>query len=136
MRNVHWIIIHQSASNRPEHDNIKTIRDWHLARNFSEIGYHFVIDSKGIVHKGRDEDKKGAHIQGHNSGSLGICLLGLFNKNNPPNEKQLNALEILLIEKCSQYGLEKKDILGHNDLAATECPGFDLHGWLASRGWH
>jgi N-acetylmuramoyl-L-alanine amidase len=138
-RRIHWIIIHQSASSNPKHDNPATIERWHRDRGFSEVGYHFLIDSKGILHKGRDENKIGAHTLGNNRGSLGICLLGLFDKSNPdrqPTPAQFKTLEILLIDLCSRHDLKKSDILGHSDLSATLCPGFDLHGWLSSLEWH
>jgi N-acetylmuramoyl-L-alanine amidase len=155
-RKINWIIIHQSASNHPEHDNIDTIKQWHLDRGFSDVGYHYFIRKDGTIEKGRDESKKGAHVKDHNSSSLGICLSGEGNtekekqliakEKDPeklkkmikvhPTEDQLKALEVLLIDICSRHDLEKKDILGHKDLAPTECPGFDLHGWLSSRGWH
>ena len=131
-RAIHWIIIHQSASNNPAHDNIETIRKWHLDRNFSDIGYHFFINKAGEVFKGRDEDKIGAHVKGHNKSSLGICLSGEGEK----TPEQLKALEILLIDICSRHNLEKKDILAHNDLSPTLCPGFDLHKWLSGLLWH
>jgi N-acetyl-anhydromuramyl-L-alanine amidase AmpD len=132
MRKVNWIVIHQSASRLKQHDNIETIRKWHLERGFKDIGYHYYINMDGKVFKGRSEDKEGAHVKGHNKGSLGICLGGEGEK----TPAQLNALEVLLIDLCSRHELEKKDILAHADLAATECPGFDLHGWLATRKWH
>jgi N-acetylmuramoyl-L-alanine amidase len=130
-RKINWIVIHQSASNNPKHDNLETIRQWHKERGFKDVGYHFFIKKDGTVSKGRDEDKEGAHVKNHNKGSLGICLSGEGEK----TPEQLRALEVLLIDLCSRHDLEKKDILGHNDLAATECPGFNLTGWLASRAW-
>jgi N-acetylmuramoyl-L-alanine amidase len=131
-RVIHCVVIHQSASSNPLHDNIETIRQWHLDRNFSDIGYAYFIRKNGLVEKGRDEDKIGAHVKGHNKSSLGICLSGEGEK----TPEQLKALEILLIDICSRHNLEKKDILAHSDLAPTLCPGFDLHGWLSSLRWH
>lgn len=131
-RKIHWIVIHQSATNNPKHDNIETIRGFHLDRGFADIGYHFFLNKSGEVFKGRDEDKIGAHVKGHNSGSLGICLSGEGEK----TPAQLKSLEVLLIQLCGKYDLEKKDILAHKDLAPTECPGFDLHGWLSGLSWH
>jgi len=131
-RAIHWIVIHQSATNNPAHDNIETIRKFHLDRNFSDIGYHYFINKAGEVFKGREEDKVGAHVKGHNKSSLGICLSGEGEK----TPEQLKSLEILLIDICSRHELEKKDILGHNDLTPTLCPGFDLSAWLSSLRWH
>jgi N-acetylmuramoyl-L-alanine amidase len=135
-RRVNWIVIHHSATGHKHHDDVSAIRAMHIERGFSEVGYHFFIKQDGTIQKGRPEDKEGAHVKGHNKGSLGICLSGNFTKDKGPGEAQLNALEILLIDLCSRYELTKQDILGHGDLAATLCPGFDLTGWLASREWH
>jgi N-acetylmuramoyl-L-alanine amidase len=130
-RNINWVVIHQSASNNPAHDDISVIRKWHLDRQFSDVGYHYFIKKNGEVQKGRDESQKGAHVQGHNSDSIGLCLSGEGEK----TPEQLRALEILLIDILGRHGLTKKDVLGHKDLAATECPGFDLSAWLDSLPW-
>jgi N-acetylmuramoyl-L-alanine amidase len=134
MRKVNWIIIHCSASDIPAHDNIETIRKWHMdERNFSDVGYHFFIQKNGVVEKGRDEDKVGAHVMGHNKDSIGICLSGKTDF----TAMQFKALEILLIDLCGKYELEKMDILGHSDLDGKKtCPNFDLAAWLSSLSWH
>lgn len=131
MRKINWIIVHQSASNNPKHDNIETIRDWHTSQGWSDVGYHWFINKAGGVYAGRDESKVGAHCKGHNSDSIGICLSGEGEKTTA----QLVALENLIINICTRYNLSKDSVLGHNDLAPTECPGFDLHGWLKSLSW-
>jgi len=132
MRLVNKVIIHQSASNNSSHDDINVIRSWHKERGFNDVGYHYFIKKNGEVQIGRSEESVGAHCKGHNFDSIGICLSGLGEKTTD----QLDSLEVLLIDICSRHDLEKKDILGHKDLAATECPGFNLHGWLATREWH
>ena len=132
MRKITAIVVHQSASNNPKHDNIETIQRWHKERGFTEIGYHFFINKAGVLFKGRDIQKAGAHVKGHNASTIGICLSGEGEK----TPEQLKTLERLLSELGGKYGLEKQDILAHNDLANTECPGFDLHAWLSKLNWH
>jgi N-acetylmuramoyl-L-alanine amidase len=138
-RAIKWIIIHQSASNNSAHDNIETIRQWHVSeRKFKDVGYHYFIRKDGTLEKGRLEDKEGAHAKGHNRGTIGICLSGLFHKTDPklqPTPEQLNALEVLLIDLCSRHELTRQDILGHADVGATDCPGFDLDKWLRGLSW-
>ncbi len=48
----------------------------HLARGFTDIGYHWYITRDGKIHKGRDEAKIGAHTTGQNSHSIGVCYCG------------------------------------------------------------
>ena len=131
MRKINWIIVHQSASNNPKHDNIETIRDWHTSQGWADIGYHWFINKAGEVFGGRSESRIGAHTKGHNKDSIGICLSGDGEK----TPAQLKALENLIFNICTRYNLGKDSVLGHNDLAPTECPGFDLHAWLESLPW-
>ena len=134
MRKINCIIVHCSDSDIPDHDNIETIRNWHVKeRNFSDVGYHYFIQKNGTVEPGREEHRVGAHCQGSNSNSIGICLSG----KNEFTKDQFKSLELLLIEICGKYDLEKKDILGHCDLnKGKSCPNFDLHGWLSGLPWH
>lgn len=79
MRDLHKIIVHCSASDKTEHDNIETIRKWHVVENgWDEIGYHYVITRDGTVNMTRELRKVGAHCVGHNLDSIGICLTGHF----------------------------------------------------------
>lgn len=145
MRKINKLVIHCSDSDNPKHDNVETIRKWHTERGFigpdgiegteDDIGYHYIITQDGKVHPGRDERNIGAHVKGHNSDSIGICLTG--GKRTVANEAQKESLEILLINLCTKYNLSKMDILAHNDLDKNKtCPIFDLHGYLAKLSWH
>ena len=52
------------------------IREWHLERDFIDIGYHWVIPRDGSLEQGRPADTVGAHTFGYNSTSVGVCLVG------------------------------------------------------------
>jgi len=58
-------------------------------RQVSIIGYHFVIYRDGSIHVGRNKDLVGAHCEGHNAISIGVCYIGgvrpLTPKASPPN---------------------------------------------------
>ena len=45
MRIVKEIIIHCSATREEQQVSVDTIRDWHLAKGWNDIGYHFYIDN-------------------------------------------------------------------------------------------
>lgn len=92
----------------------------HKNKGWSGIGYNYFIDKKGIIYKGRDENAVGAHTLGFNDISIGICLEGDF-ECQYPNEKQINSLEKLSLYLCLKYDI--KDIIGHNDVGDTLCPG-------------
>lgn len=134
MRKVNLIVIHCSDSDNQAHDNIETIRKWHVQeRGWKDVGYHYFIRKDGTVHAGRSEDVIGAHVAGHNRGSLGICLSG----RNLFTSGQMESLGRLCRDLTLRYGLEKKDIVAHNDLdPGKTCPNFDLHALIASWSWH
>ena len=76
-RTINKIIIHCSDSDVLEHDNLETIRKWHVdERGRDDVGYHYVITKNGNVHGARPLKKAGAHCKGHNQDSIGVCLTG------------------------------------------------------------
>ena len=54
---------------------VKTIRNWHTSRGWSDVGYHFVIGTKGELWAGRSLEYQGAHTKGHNN-SIGVAYVG------------------------------------------------------------
>ena len=129
MRDIDKIIIHCSAT--PEGRDVKTstIKQWHTAKGWSDIGYHYVIELDGSVNMGRDIDRIGAHTRGENTGSIGICYVGGMDANmkNPKDtrtEKQKEGLKCLIKDLRSTYG--DLTIHGHNEFASKACPSFDV----------
>ena len=51
-RKIKEVILHCSATPEGKDYSVSTIRQWHLQRGFSDIGYHYVIsnDSKGSIY--------------------------------------------------------------------------------------
>lgn len=75
-RKITKIIIHCSDTPEGRDDSIEDIRRWHKARNFKDVGYHYVIRLDGTLEKGRMIEDVGAHCTGHNAESIGICYIG------------------------------------------------------------
>ena len=70
------LIIHCSATPNGRYHNAEDIHRWHLEKGWDGIGYHWVITPKGELQAGRPEYWKGSHAYGHNSGSIGVCMIG------------------------------------------------------------
>ena len=129
MREISKLIIHCSAT--PEGKDVKTetIRSWHVNGNhWTDIGYHYVIELDGSVHKGRDESVIGAHCSGQNANSIGICYVGGVAKDGKTTkdtrtETQKQSLIKLLKELKQKY--PKATIHGHSEYANKACPCFD-----------
>lgn len=124
MRDIKLVVLHCSDSDNVAHDNVKTIKKWHVEeRGWSDIGYHFVITRDGQVYPGRPLDKQGAHAKGHNKYSIGICLTG----KNSFTDMQFCSLYELINRLFIQYDLELKDIVLHNELDKNKtCPNFTM----------
>lgn len=135
MRAITHLVVHCSASQPDDKTDVATIRRWHLQRGFVDVGYHYVITVKGIVQKGRDESVAGAHVEGHNATSIGICLIGGVDKAgksvNNFSPAQLQALRTLLGQLKEKY--PKATVQGHRDFPGVkkDCPCFDVKDWLS-----
>ncbi len=123
-RQINSIVIHHSGNT----DTVESIRNLHVNTNkWDDIGYHFIIDRRGELFIGREIDKIGAHVSGFNEDSIGICLLGNFDKENP-NEIQLDMLKWLLNMLTKEYNLNKENIKFHRDFpdVTKSCPGNNI----------
>lgn len=121
MREIKMVIIHCSDSDHPAHDNIETIKDWHLERKFKDVGYHFFIRKSGVIELGRPLDEPGAHCVGYNKYSVGVCLSGKksFSSEQFAACRKLNHM-LLTLFSCtfhphSEFSLEGKT-----------CPNFPI----------
>lgn len=126
-RSINKIIVHCTATKEGRETTIAEIRKWHLARGFSDIGYHYVIYLDGTLHLGRDVDIAGAHTSGYNSRTIGVCYVGGLDKNGKAkdtrNPYQKDALSLLLIRLHQLY--PNATIHGHFEFANKACPCFD-----------
>ena len=127
-RNIKELIVHCSATPEGKDYSVDTIRQWHLQRGFSDIGYHYVIYRDGSIHIGRDESIIGAHCTGHNTNSIGVCYIGgCASDGKTPKDtrttEQKQSLVKLLEELKTKY--PQASIHGHRDFANKACPSFD-----------
>ena len=135
MKEIKKIIIACSDS---EFGSSSVIDGWHKARGWDGIGYHYVITNgiqdscrpykgsdDGIIQDGRNVEKQGAHVRGHNSDSIGICLIG---KHHFTGKQMVYALPALLNFLFNTYKLDSDNIFGHNEFNPEKtCPNFNVN---------
>jgi N-acetyl-anhydromuramyl-L-alanine amidase AmpD len=132
-REVERVFLHCSASDRPAHDDVAVMREWHLARGWSDVGYHFFIRKDGEVQDGRDLEVTPAAQAGHNTATIAICLHGLAVENF--TEAQYRGIVALCNEIHEAYG-GMVTFHGHCEVSSKACPvfsyrevlGLDAHG--------
>jgi N-acetylmuramoyl-L-alanine amidase len=128
MRTINEIIVHCSATPDGKDFTVEQIRQWHLNRGFSDIGYHYVVYRDGTVHAGRPIAEIGAHCKGHNAHSIGVCYVGgMTADNKSPNDTrtpaQKSALAKLIGDLCLKF--KGASVHGHREFANKACPCFD-----------
>ena len=138
---VTGIILHCSdtrpdwMAGRPLIEKVAEIRRWHVhGRGWRDIGYHWVIDRDGAIAPGRPETEIGAHVEGHNRGTIGICLLGGYgSKADDPFGRNFTAAQDRAVQQLIREIRRRtaiRSITGHNDHAPKACPGFRVAEWL------
>ena len=85
-----------------------------------------MVYRNGTIHIGRTLEEVGAHCQGHNQSSIGICYIGGLSADGRPKDtrtpEQKAALRALVAQLKERFpGVQ---VYGHNRFAAKACPCF------------
>ncbi len=141
MRKIDEIIIHCTAtppewkSDSSTAAKVKEVTKWHLDKGWSDCGYHYLVDRQGAVANGRPVERTGAHVKGHNTGTIGISLFGGFGgsagdsfADNFTEDQERALLDLIAKLKADHPSITK--ISGHNQYAAKACPCFSVPAWL------
>lgn len=127
-----YIAIHCAST--PYDVGVERIRQWHIARGFDDIGYHYVIRFDGTIETGRDEDLVGAHERAINRKSVAICLAGGLDQDGHDKfnftDVQMASLRVLITQLISKYGKDVQ-VVGHNEYSEKSCPTFNVPAWWA-----
>lgn len=138
-RSTDYIVLHCSATPSTANVGAVEIRQWHQARGWSDIGYHFVIRRDGEVERGRSLDEVGSHVRNYNAKSIGICLVGGVDARQRPKNNftvaQWSALKTLLTDLQPRFPSSR--IIGHRDFPGVSkaCPCFDAVDWAKANGF-
>jgi uncharacterized protein with LGFP repeats len=164
---VQKTIVHHTAGANNDPDPVGTIQAiyyYHaVTQRWGDIGYNFLISADGRVFKGRHshpptspddtitgEDAAGnivtaGHAYQHNTGTVGVALLGNFTGTDVPTTAARQSLVEFLAWKLDAHNLdplarslyvnpvngvskELPNIAGHLDANPdTECPGGNLY---------
>lgn len=130
-----WLIVHHSVTPR-DFDIAKTessINNNHKNRGFPKsslgwyVGYHYMIFGNGLVKQYRRDGEMGAHTLGRNHDSIGICVIGSFDKGQEtPSAAQIKSLTDLLYAKTAIFGIKTENIVPHRRFAQKSCYGSSL----------
>ncbi len=136
---------------------LRSIYRYHVqSQGWRDVGYNFFVDKCGKIYEGRAggvaEPVQGAHTYGFNHNSMGVAVLGTYSSRDPGRDVR-DALSLLTAWKLGLHDgnpagsrnrtsgggkypagttVRMKNISGHRDGFATDCPGDELYGDLGT----
>ena len=135
---------------------VRGIEVYHVKGNgWNDIGYNFLVDKYGQIFEGRyggiDRNVVGAHSQGFNTGSVGVAVIGTYEKVAISAAARRSLVQLLAwrldvshIDPLSTLTFLSggnsrfpagipvflRAISGHRDTYFTDCPGDALYAQL------
>lgn len=148
-RKTDYIVIHSAATPASRDIGRKEIAQWHRAKGWRDIGYHYVIRRDGTVEVGRPQQEPGAHHVPVNASSVAVVMVGGTKPDGKTPElnytpAQFAALRPLIERLSREY--PGAEVVGHRDLSPDKngdgkitknewtkaCPVFDARHWWAT----
>lgn len=127
-RPISEIIWHCAATREGQNFTVDDIRAWHKLRGFSDVGYHYIVYRDGRIMLGRPVGQIGAHVEGHNTGTIGCCYIGGLTadgKNPKDTRTPAQVASMLwLTEQLARIHKGVKKVSGHNQYSSKACPSF------------
>jgi hypothetical protein len=130
-----WIVWHTTASAtwvkdkktgkkvpKEEDVDVETVRKWHIAKGWDDIGYHFLIRKDGTVEEGRPLTKVGAHVEGLNHYAIGIAFSG-HGDYFPLSPAQYKGGIDLTWKLMKQFGIPYTHVIGHREVNTLVAKG-------------
>ena len=125
---------------------VEEVRQWHTReRGWKDIGYTEVCDYQGHWAPGRDLDKDGdiyeeinAAAKGWNKNAIHLALFGGrgASANDKFEDHFTPAQDLALRNKIAEIEAaagRKMRLMGHNEVAAKGCPGFNVREWYENK---
>ncbi len=115
---TNFVVLHHAAAKVCSPYQVDS---WHKANGWSGIGYHFFVRKDGTIFRGRPLWAMGAHAEGFNKESIGICAEGNYDEEYIMPEAQKDAIKAVL--RSVKLAYPSIGIKAHRQVGATGCPG-------------
>lgn len=125
---VSLFIVHYSGANRDQ--SVRSIQDYCMdVKGHSDIDYNRIVRGD-YDYMGRG-DSVGGHTLNHNSISYGVCVIG---QDGDATNADKRTVREIYDQVCARIGrslvmTDHQSTLGVN---YTDCPGSELHSWVAA----
>jgi hypothetical protein len=130
MPNWTHIMIHHSLTADSGTVSWPAIRKYHVeTMGMHDVGYHWGLELCGSSYEalvGRSLYDEGAHAneQGMNHKAIGICMVGNFDLQAPPDAALVVLRDRLMVPLMREFSILPANIVFHRDVAPWKtCPG-------------
>lgn len=135
---IKYLTIHCTATPEGRDNTAAEVKAWDIQR-FGQPSYHWVIELDGNPVRHLNDEERGAHVGGHNTGNLGISYVGgttTLDEGAKPKDTRTVAQKETLAKLIRAYEVSYPGIvvMGHRDWPGVKkaCPSFDVSKWLAA----
>lgn len=136
MKPIKYLTIHCTATPEGRDNSAVEVKAWDVAR-FGQASYHMVIELDGDVVRHLRDDERGAHVQFHNTGNIGVAYVGgteTLNAGGAPKDTRTPAQKTALKRLIELYRTKYPGLVvrGHRDWPDVNkaCPSFDVAAWI------
>lgn len=156
VKQISRIVLHHTAESmdttKSDEDMLRGIYAYHtLSNEWWDIAYNYIVGQRWKIYEGRawGDYVVGAHALYNNMGTVGIAVLGNYNKNHL-NRDQIAGIGQAISMMAKKYGITltdqkkwvikcdtslcypfevvtTKSLIGHQDVGRTDCPGSDIY---------
>lgn len=137
---IKYLTIHCTATPEGRDNTAEEVTKWDVER-FGQPSYHIVIELNGKAVRTLNDDQKGAHTGGHNTGNIGISYVGgttTLNAGAKPKDTRTPQQKDTLGRLIKEYKGKYPGIIvrGHRDWPGVNkaCPSFDVEQWMKENG--
>lgn len=113
---------------------MRATQDYHmLVRGWSDIAYHYIVfqPQGGLenarVFQARETRYVPAGQEGHNTGTVPICVYGNFQRDDGVKPETITAIVRLIKHIEHHHDGSLATVGGHRDVVGTTCPGDTLY---------
>lgn len=132
------IMLHCTATAEGREVDFDDLYQWHYVDNgWSDVGYHYLIMLGGTIQECRDITKQGAGCSGQNHDTIHITYAGGLEagtgrSKDTRTQAQIDSTIWLIKKLAEKYDDldDRRDIVGHNQFAAKDCPCFNVPAWV------
>lgn len=150
-KQLKYLVLHCTATPEGREVSSDDIRRWHTSpiskggRGWKQVGYTDMIHLDGRVERLVDNNEDALvddweitnGAKGYNSVSRHVVYVGGLASDAKTSKDTRTAAQLRVMRAyvtCFHRRFPKVRIIGHNEIAAKDCPCFDVQKWLRTIG--